>query len=54
MNPRVKGEHIIDLICDLCRETAENEWLEFKINLSNPQKIGETVSALSNGAALLV
>lgn len=53
MNPRVKGEHIIDLIRDLRQETAENEWLEFKINLSNPQKIGETVSALSNGAALL-
>lgn len=31
----------------------ESEWIELKHNNTDPQKIGENVSALSNGAALL-
>lgn len=31
---------------------SETEWLEFKVDNSNPEMIGEKISALSNGAAL--
>ena len=31
----------------------ESEWVEFKHNNADPQKIGETISAVSNSAALL-
>ena len=30
--------------------TKECEWIEFKVNNSNPQEIGEYLSALSNSA----
>ena len=30
----------------------ETEWLEFKRNLTDPQTIGEYLSALSNSAAI--
>jgi ATP-dependent DNA helicase RecG len=32
--------------------TKETEWVEFKLNQSDPQEIGEYISALSNSAAL--
>ena len=31
---------------------TETEWVEFKHNNSNPQQIGEYISAIANGAAL--
>ncbi|MFT4665270.1 MAG: ATP-dependent DNA helicase RecG [Gammaproteobacteria bacterium] len=31
---------------------TETEWVEFKVNNTNPQGIGEYLSALSNSAAL--
>jgi ATP-dependent DNA helicase RecG len=31
---------------------AESEWLEYKVDNSNPETIGKNISALSNGAAL--
>ena len=37
---------------ELLRLPAETEWVEFKHSNDNPQKIGEYISALSNGAAL--
>ena len=40
----------LDEICTLYDET---EWIEFKVNNSNPQEIGEYISALSNSACLL-
>lgn len=40
------------LIARLRSQPRENEWLEFKVNLSDPDEIGEYVSALSNSAAL--
>ena len=36
----------------LLKFPKENEFLEFKENNDNPKRIGETISALSNGAAL--
>lgn len=40
------------LLDRLVRETEECEWLEFKRNLSEERKIGETISAVSNAAFL--
>lgn len=40
------------LLAGLCRLPGEREWLEFKENNGSPDMIGETVSALSNGARL--
>ncbi|MYD93817.1 MAG: transcriptional regulator [Chloroflexi bacterium] len=43
---------IASLVRELCALPAETEWVEFKVNQSNPQVIGEYLSALANGAAL--
>lgn len=40
------------LIHSLKRLAAETEWVEFKINNTDPNEIGEYISALSNSAAL--
>lgn len=42
-------QHLVEHIRSLPRET---EWVEFKHNNSDPQEIGEYISALANGAAL--
>jgi Predicted transcriptional regulator containing an HTH domain and an uncharacterized domain shared with the mammalian protein Schlafen len=43
---------INDLI-EQCRlQNSETPWIEFKLNNSDPQEIGEYISALSNSAAL--
>ena len=41
------------LIREFQKLPRETEWLEFKHNNANPNEIGETISALSNSAALL-
>ncbi len=38
------------LIKELAALPKECEWVEFKLNNSNPQEIGEYISALSNSA----
>jgi predicted HTH transcriptional regulator len=40
------------IINETLKRTAELPWIEFKGNNSNPQEIGENISALSNSAAL--
>ena len=40
------------LLTNLCRLQGEREWVEFKENNESPDMIGQTVSALSNGARL--
>jgi len=40
------------LIEELRALPQECEWVEFKVNNSNPQEIGEYISALSNSACL--
>jgi predicted HTH transcriptional regulator len=42
-------QHLVEHLRSLPRET---EWVEFKQNNSDPQEIGEYISALSNAAAL--
>jgi len=43
---------LVDLVRGLCALPREAEWVEFKQNLTNPDEIGEYLSALSNAAAL--
>ncbi|MBF2756009.1 MAG: putative DNA binding domain-containing protein [Gammaproteobacteria bacterium AqS3] len=52
MNTRRSPEFFQDLVRNLRRQ-SENECLEFKRDLKNPDEIGEYISALSNSAALL-
>jgi len=40
------------LLDELRALPKETEWAEFKLNYSEPQEIGEYISALSNGACL--
>jgi len=44
--------HLKSLLSELISLPKETEWLEFKQNNSDPQEIGEYISALSNSAAL--
>jgi ATP-dependent DNA helicase RecG len=44
--------HLEDLLQELINLPHETEWVEFKRNNSNPDDIGEYLSALSNSAAL--
>ena len=46
-------DYIIGLIKELRRLPTETEWVEFKHNNSDPEEIGEYLSALSNAAALV-
>lgn len=41
------------LINELTSLPNESEWVEFKVNNKDPQKIGENISAISNSASLL-
>ena len=43
-------DKIINLLNDLITHSRENEWVEFKLNNSDPHKLGEYLSALSNSA----
>ena len=52
MTIRRDSEYLIGLVHELRRLPHETEWVEFKTNQNNPQKIGEYISALSNGAAI--
>ena len=42
------------LVSELVKLKNETEWVEFKLNNTNPEEIGKDISALSNGAALLM
>ena len=45
-------EYLVSLLHELLALPKETEWVEFKLNNSNPQEIGEYISALANSAAL--
>ena len=45
-------DSVINIINEVRRYDSEKPWIEFKVNNSNPQEIGEYISALSNTAAL--
>ena len=45
-------DYLDGLVGELRKLPEETGWLEFKENYSNPEEIGEYLSALSNNAAL--
>jgi len=45
-------DSVVSIINESRRHSTEKPWIEFKVNNSNPQEIGEYISALSNTAAL--
>lgn len=47
------NEYLISLVEELRKLPCETEWVEFKENNSNPEEIGEYLSALANSAALV-
>lgn len=46
----MNNKELAILTQELIFQTGESEWLEFKVNNSNPLEIGEYISALSNSA----
>jgi len=46
------SEYLAGLVRELCKLPHETEWVEFKVNNSDPQEIGEYLSALANAAAI--
>ena len=46
------SDYLVSLVRELCKLPRETEWVEFKLNNADPQKIGEYLSALANAAAL--
>ena len=53
MIPARDDEYLDSLVTNLCRLPHETEWVEFKVDqASDPQTIGEYISALANGARL--
>lgn len=52
MSPIRSPQFLADLVRELCKLGEETEWLEFKQNNDQPEKIGEYISALANAAAL--
>ena len=46
-------EYLSGLLAELRKLPTETGWAEFKENNSNPEEIGEYLSALSNTAALV-
>jgi len=48
----MKTTYLRSIVKELIAMPHETEWLEFKSNFSNPQSIGEYLSALSNSAAI--
>lgn len=52
MSPPTDLGYLQGLVTELRKLPAETGWVEFKENNSNPDDIGEYLSALSNTAAL--
>ncbi|MBL3529712.1 MAG: putative DNA binding domain-containing protein [gamma proteobacterium endosymbiont of Lamellibrachia anaximandri] len=46
-------KQLTSLLHELCKLPQETEWVEFKHNNADPQRLGEYISALANSAALL-
>ncbi|MGB5064438.1 MAG: ATP-binding protein [Candidatus Competibacter sp.] len=45
------ADYLAGLVRELCKLPHETEWLEFKADNTDPQEIGEYLSALANAAA---
>ena len=53
MSPDRPHDFLVSLVHELRSLPGETEWVEFKLNLAQPQEIGEYISALANSAALV-
>ena len=53
MNGQRSPEYLEGLLRELCALPHETEWVEFKEGDTDPQEIGEYLSALANSAALV-
>lgn len=53
MSSNRSDEYVLGLVSELCMLPNESEWVEFKQNDAEPQRIGEYISALANSAALV-
>ncbi len=53
MNGQRSPEYLEGLLRELCALPHETEWVEFKEDNTDPQEIGEYLSALANSAALV-
>ena len=53
MNAERSTDYLVSLVRELCAHPGESERVEFKVNDAEPQSIGEYISALANGAALV-
>ena len=53
MSKNKSNEYLEGLVRELCKLPRECEWVEFKRNDAEPQRIGEYISALANSAALV-
>ena len=49
---KAEAANLEEIVGDLLAVGRECEWVEFKLNNSQPTEIGEYLSALSNGACL--
>jgi ATP-dependent DNA helicase RecG len=45
-------ERLIALVDELCANAAEGRWVEYKLNSSEPDRIGRYISAIANAARL--
>jgi ATP-dependent DNA helicase RecG len=52
MSPTQSIEYLKGLVREFRNLPRETEWVEFKVDNTNPQEIGEYLSALANAAAL--
>lgn len=52
MSGERSNEYLAGLVAELLKLPHETEWVEFKLNNSDPEEIGSYISALSNAAAL--
>lgn len=46
------ADRLVNLVLELRKLSSETEWVEFKVNNSKPDEIGEYISALANSAVL--
>ncbi len=44
---------VMKILVEELVKLPESEWLEFKENNDNPEKLGENISALANSAAIV-
>lgn len=52
MSTARSAEYLTSLVRELCNLSKETEWVEFKVDNTKPEEIGEYISALANAAAL--